>query len=327
MQDDVIPDPAEFAIPLPNTNSFNRKGINPQSLLTTRTLGVASSNTTFTISYRYGGGTSHNVSENSIGEITDLRMFFPKNPDPNLGQAVTNSTQVLNLEPARGGENIPSINDFKNLAAAIKNSQERIVTKEDLLARVYTIPSNFGRVFRAAIRQNIDNPLSTNLYVVGRDENGDLTTTTDTLKLNLAKYLNTYRLISDAIEILDCPIVNFQLSYSVIIDPEYVTEQVIQNINTELVNYFSVVNAQIDKPIYTAEIISILFSIDGVLSIPESGALKFTNLVGTINNKIYSDFYYDFKIGTLKQKGVIVPPPGGIFEMKYPSINIIGKSV
>jgi hypothetical protein len=327
LQDDAIPDPTEFAISLPNTKTFSRKAINPQNLLNTRTLGVANENVSLSITYRYGGGLTHNVTTNSITLVKNLNIFFPLNPSPTLGQAITNSLEVTNLSPAVGGENPLTSDELKTLTTTIKNSQERIVTKEDLLARVYTMPTNFGRVFRAASRSNPDNPLATRLYITSRDKNGNLAMSSDALKLNLVKYLNQYRMISDAIDIMDSPIVNIKISFSVVINPQYNSSLVIKDIINEMQNFFNYRNLQIDKPINITELINIIFSIDGTISLPSENGLKITNLVGIINNKNYSNYSYDIKNATLKQKGIILPPVGGIFEVKYPNFDIEGFSV
>ena len=327
LQDDAIPDPTEFAISLPNTKTFSRKAINPQNLLNTRTLGVANENVSLSITYRYGGGLTHNVTTNSITLVKNLNIFFPLNPSPTLGQAITNSLEVTNLSPAVGGENPLTSDELKTLTTTIKNSQERIVTKEDLLARVYTMPTNFGRVFRAASRSNPDNPLATRLYITSRDKNGNLAMSSDALKLNLVKYLNQYRMISDAIDIMDSPIVNIKISFSVVINTQYNSSLVIKDIINEMQNFFNYRNLQIDKPINITELINIIFSIDGTISLPSENGLKITNLVGKINNKNYSNYSYDIKNATLKQKGIILPPVGGIFEVKYPNFDIEGFSV
>ena len=327
LQDDAIPDPTEFAISLPNSKTFSRKAINPQNLLSTRTLGVANENVSLSITYRYGGGLSHNVTTNSITLVKNLNIFFPLNPPQSLGQSITNSLEVTNILPAAGGENPLTTDELKTLITTIKNSQGRIVTKEDLLARVYTMPTNFGRVFRAATRSNPDNPLATKLYITSRDKNGNLAMSSDALKLNLVKYLNQYRMISDAIDVMDSPIVNIKISFRVVINPQYNSSLVIKDIINEMQDFFNYRNLQIDKPINITELINIIFSIDGTISLPSENGLKITNLVGNINNKNYSNYSYDITNATLKQKGIIVPPIGGIFEVKYPNFDIEGYSV
>lgn len=327
MQDDIIPDPTEFAIPLPNYKTFSKAPLNPQNLLTTRTLGVAASNVTVTIRYRAGGGLSHNVLPSTITKISGLDIFFPLNPTVNVGQTVTNSVKVTNINAARGGEDQPSVTELRNLVSSIRNSQERIVTKEDLMARIYTLPTNFGRVFRAGVRSNPDNPLATRLYVVSRDYFGNLTMSTDTLKKNLIKHLNSYRMATDAIDILDAPIVNLKIDFMVIIDPSYQQNTVLQACIDELTSYFDTKNCQIDKPINMTEVSNIIYSVKGVTSMPQNSPIRFTNMTGDFNNRLYSDYYFNVKLGTVANKGLLFPPEGGIFEVRYPEFDIVGRSV
>src|SRR5581483_5595249 len=249
LNDDIIPDPSSFAISFPYTTTFSRISVNPQQLLQTTTMGVAAANTTYQITYRYGGGLSHNVPANQIQSVRQLNMIFPGNPTPALAGAVRSSLTLTNKVQASGGEDAPSADDLKSLIPSIRNSQERIVTREDLLARVYTIPANFGRVFRCAARSNPNNPLATLLYIVSRNTQGQLITSPDTLKQNLVKYLNPYRMISDAIDILDARIVDLQFTFDVLIDPSLNRTIVIQNIITALTSFFAVQNFQIDQPI------------------------------------------------------------------------------
>ena len=62
------------------------------------------------------------------------------------------------------------------------------------------MPTNFGRIFRVGISSNRNNPMATVLHVLSRDRHGKLVTTPDTLKKNIRKYINDFRLISDAID-------------------------------------------------------------------------------------------------------------------------------
>jgi len=57
----------------------------------------------------------------------------------------------------------------------------------------------------------------------------------------------------------------------------------------------------------------------GVVSIID---LKFTNLRGTVQEKIYSDASFNVSANT--KKGIIIGPPGSIFEIKYPDFDIVG---
>ena len=180
-------------------------------MLKTKTLGIYSANSQATVTYRYGGGLSHNVPPETINIINQLLINFPLNPTVDITSFVRGKLSVLNKKQASGGEDAPSIDQLKSLVPSAKNAQERIVTKEDLLSRVYSIPSNFGRVYRAAVRSNPNNPLSTQLFIVSRTPESKLITSADTLKENLKKYLAPYRLVNDAIDILDAYIINLSL--------------------------------------------------------------------------------------------------------------------
>jgi hypothetical protein len=321
LQDDIIPDPSSFAISFPYKRTFSRIPVNPQQLLSTTTLGVAAAGTTYSMTYRYGGGLAHNVPVNNIQNPRTVNLVFPSNPSPAIAGAVKSSLECNNKIPASGGEDAPTSDDLKQLIPSVKNSQERIVTREDLLARVYTIPANFGRVFRAAVRNNPNNPLATQLYIISRDANNNLITSPDSLKTNLRKYLNPYRMISDAVDILDARVVDLQFSFDVMIDPSLNRTIVLQNALTKLQTYFDIGNFHIDMPIVLSDLNNVLFQIPGIMSINQ---IQFTNVVGLVNNLQYSTVTFDVNSNT--RSGLMFPPAGGIFEVKYPQFDIIAKA-
>lgn len=318
----VIPDPSEFAIPLPFSKTFSRVAVNPERLLNTSTLGVCGANTELYIEYRAGGGMSHNVPAGTITNITNLSIFFPENPSAGRQAQIRNTVEASNPEPASGGEDAPSSQDLLSVISSVKSSQERIVTKEDLLARVYTMPSNFGRVFRASIMKNPNNPLAAQLFIISRDPNYNLVTSPDSLKSNLRKYLNSYRMVSDAIDILDAPVVNMQLLFQIVADPSVNKATLLQSIISDLRTQLSVRNFQINQPIVTSDIMSTIYSKKGVIAVDK---VEFKNIYGIVKNLEYSPIIYDIKSNT--RNSLIYPPPGGIFEFRYSDINIIGKTV
>lgn len=321
-QEDIIPDPSEFAVPLYGKQTFTRFSLDPSKLLQTNTLGVVAENASIYVSYRYGGGLKHNVSPNSILNVSLLQMSFPGSPPLAMMQEIRAKVEVTNPEAASGGEDAPTINELKTKIPASKNAQNRIVTKEDLLARVYTMPSNFGRVFRAGVRANTNNPLATQLFIVSRDNNGNLTVSPDSLKKNLVTYLNSYRMISDAIDILDVKIVNLTVDFKVTVDLAYNKSVVIQSVIDKLVEYFNIKNFEIDQPIILADITNVIYNSEGILSV-ESVRVK--SKTGNVGERTYSNNFFDVDSNTIK--GIVIPPPGGMFEIKYPDDDIIGNSI
>lgn len=321
LEDDAVPDPTDFAISLPYSKTFSRITVNPLQLLNTRTLGIYSANSQLTITYRYGGGLLHNAPARTITSVSKLLIDFPSNPPMNVISSIRDSLRVLNKNPASGGEEAPVVEQLTALIPAAKNAQERIVTREDLLARIYSIPSNFGRVFRAAVRSNPNNPLATQLFIVSRTSNSTLITSPDTLKENLRKYLQPYRLVSDAIDILDAYVINLSLLFDVVADPSLNKQILLQDIITRLVNRLDVKNFSIDQPIVISDIQNLIYNTPGVITVTN---IEFRNMKGVVNNLQYSDDSFDVNSHT--RKGMLYPPAGGIFEFRFPDVDIIGRT-
>ena len=230
--------------------------------------------------------------------------------------------ETTNVNKALGGDAAPTINELRARIPAFRNAQSRIVTAPDLLARVYTLPSSFGRVFRAGVRSNPNNPLATQLHVISRDAQGRLTPAPDSLKLNLRQYLNPFRMISDAVDVLDSPIVNIQIEYQVAVSPTANRPLVIQTINQRLKKFLDIRERQIDQPISLSDVRNLIFNNTGVISVT---GLKVRNLTGAIEGNTYSNVQYDVQGNTLKDH--IFPPNGGIFEVRFPNLDIIGSAV
>ncbi len=323
LDDDILPDPSEVALPLyGDRKTFSKTAIDPNSLLKTRSLGVSPTNTTLTILYRAGGGLSHNVSSNSIRTIVSLNTRFGLSVPATKIAQIRSSIEIKNESSATGGENIPSLNEFRSIALNFKNSQSRIVTRPDLIARVYSMPPNFGRVFRVGTRSNPTNPLSSLLYIVSRDQDEHLTISPDSLKRNLSKYLNQFRLTSDAYDIIDASIVNYQFNYNVVLAENVDATTTLQTINDKIADYLNIGNFQIDQPIVVSDILNLILNQFGVISLEK---YKFNSRTGTIDGRVYSDITYNLTSNT--SRGLISPPVGGIFELKYPDYDIIGNSV
>jgi len=322
LDNDVIPDPSEFAIPLFGKKNFERFSIDPNNLLNTRTLGVCPQGTILSINYRYGGGLSHNVASETIRTISTLLMTFPRNPTPALAAQVRTTVDVTNPSQAAGGENAPTINELKAKVPSARNAQQRIVTREDLLARVYTMPSSFGRVFRAGVRNNPANPQAAQLFIISRDSNKNLIQSPDSLKGNLITFLNQFRMISDAIDILDAPVANIGIEFEIVTDPQINKNIVVQNIISRLKQFFKIDNFQIDQPIRMSDVQNIIFNNNGVISVTQ---LRFKNITGTKDGRSYSG--NSLNIATNTVRGLLFPPSGGMFEVKYPDFDILGASV
>ena len=328
LDDDIIPDVSEFAVPLFGKRNFSRFTLNPQNLLRTTTLGVIAPNSTITVLYRYGGGLTHNVGPRSIRGIAKTLISFPNNPSVTDAQFVRSSMDAVNFDSASGGEDAPTIDELKERVPGFKASQSRVVTKEDLLARIYTMPSNFGRVFRAAVHQSAINPLASELYIISRDSDSVLTVSPDRLKENIATYINEFRLTNDAIDILDARVVNVGIDFSISSEPGANRQLIKQLIVQKLKQYFDIKNFEIDQPVMINDIENIIFNSVGVLSVNRVDVINiFGDVLETSSSeaRIYSSEQWDTKAAT-KNK-IIFPPKGGMFEVRFKDFDIRGVIV
>lgn len=320
--DDIFPDPSNITIPLYGKKEITRFSLDPNALLKSRTMGVAPTSTTITVTYRAGGGPSHNVGANFIRNIKTLRMSFKSGAKASNTAAIRASVDVINEAPAIGGKIAPTIDELRSLIPASRNMQSRIVTKTDLLSRVYSLPMKFGNVYKAGVMQDQNNPMSTQLFVLSRDNLGKLIISPDSLKQNLKIYLNEYRLISDAIDVLDGSIINFSVAAKIIPAPNTNPADVIKAVISAIQGNFDTKKTQIDQPIVTSEIVSSIINVPGVLSLID---LTFNGISGYYDGKQYSNFSFDMNLNNIR--GLIIGPPGSIFELRYPNTDVIVSTI
>jgi hypothetical protein len=197
----------------------------------------------------------------------------------------------------------------------------RIVTQQDLLARLYTMPSEFGRVYRAGIRKNEEDPLSSELYITSLNNEGNLSVSSDSLKKNISKYINEFRLISDSVKVFDATIINYSIEFTIVCNPNANKNLVLANVIDEITKVSDIKYFQVDQPIVRSDVVNAIISTQGVLSLV---SLEFNNMRGIIGQHGYSDFDFDLNANTYK--GLIVGPPGSIFELRYPGKNIVGSA-
>jgi len=320
-ENDLMPDPSEIAINLYGKRNFTNFSIDTNNLLKTDTLGISPTGTTLTIKYRVGGGISHNARKNTVNSISLFSLDFNQSTPVSVRTEIRNSIQVDNPAAAFGGENQPTLEELRFVGINSRSMQSRIVSKEDLVARIYTMPSNLGRVFRAAAISNLDNPFSSSLFILTRDSQLNLIPATDTMKNNIKNFLNRFRLVSDSIDIFDSPVVNIKISYDVAVDPLYNKNSVIKTINNKISSFMKIEGFQIGTPIVKSDISRIILGTSGVTSINE---VKISNMTGKANENTYSSFSYSIENNTFNE--IVYPPEGGIFQLKYPGTDIVGMA-
>lgn len=320
--DELVPNVAAYSLPLAGRSSLSSFSIDPQNFLRTRSLGLSPHNTTITVRYRVGGGEETNVPARAIRQAAAARLSFPSsNLDPMKKGRVEGSVGCINLSSMGGGGPPETVREIKANGAAYFAAQNRAVTREDIIARVLSIPAKFGRPEKVFVKTSEDSQFSYDVHVLSIDSEGYLTRAYPTLKSNIATYLKKFRMLTDGVNILDANILDLRCHFGILAAPGKNRSEVISNCILVLQERLRLEMMQIGQPIIISDIISLLQSVAGVVSVYE---LTFTNVFGVIDGLSYSDSR--FNISDSLRDGMLICPPEAIFQMKYPSKNIIGSA-
>jgi hypothetical protein len=346
--EEILPNPDNVGSNLYKAKTDLSQTIDPSNFLYTKTYGVAPANTTLTVTYRVGQGVADNVISKDLTQIINIEFENETTPT-NTAQwnTIKNSVAVINEEAASGGKVEDSVEDVRNNTMAFFASQNRLVTAEDYVVRAYAMPAQFGAVAKAYVAPDyqiksynrmvsgvasagslqIPNPLAINLYTCGYNSNGNLAPLNSATKQNLKNYISYYRMLTDAVNIKDVYIINIGINFEVVVLPNYNSNEVLLRCINELKKYFSIPDAQINRPILLSDIYVLLDRVDGVQTVirPDLNGVGGLQIVNKYNG-VYSSHVYDIKKAT--RNGIIYPAKDpSIFEVKYPDLDIRGKVV
>lgn len=324
-------------------NLLGNTSLNNLNFLNSSTFGLAPTNITLTVRYLVGGGEQSNAAANTIVNIEEPIILNDASQytttEIQLYNSAVQSLSITNEIPATGGGGVETADEIKENALLFFNAQNRVVTAEDYIIRAYSLPSRYGRVAKAyAIRDEqinqiqalgeqlyVNNPVkpnAINLYTLGYDNAGKLSTLNTVVKDNLARYLEQYRLLTDDINILDAFVINIGVNFDIVVFRNYNMNDVLVRCIGEIQNYFDIKKWNIGQPIILADLFSNLRMIDGVQTVRDitiSNKYKFRDGDG------YENHRYD--IATANINGIIYPSlDPSIFELRYPQTDIRGTA-
>ena len=332
---ELIPNPKNVGNGLLSVRNEIDIDIDPSNFLYTRAYGQAPANTTLTIQYSVGTGLSDNVESNVLTKISEIKFNDDVNSSTNASALnfIKNTVTVNNPEAAAGARTADSLQDIKNNALANFATQARLVTREDYIIRTYSMPAKFGSIAKAYIipddqisqkdmqQSRIANPLAMNLYVLGFNQNKQLTHLNDAVKENLKTYLDHYRILTDAVNIKNAFIINIGIQFEITVLSNYNSNEVLLNCINAIKTYFSIDSWQINQPIIKSDLVNTIGSVRGVQNVVN---VVFENLYDTEFN--YSGNVYDLNAST--KNGIIYPSlDPSIFELKFPDQDIKGRVV
>jgi hypothetical protein len=362
--DEVIyPNSELVGIGLNNISNLNLN-YDTSKLLNSETFGQSPSNTVLTVQYLVGGGlTSNSPSDTikNISSVTFLNDVSGLNPSQNsLLTTVKNSFRISNPNPAVGGQNEESVEEIRQNALANFGSQNRTVTVDDYISRIYSIPPRFGSIAKVMVIPNSDlsistnqtllngfvnnenqttlinnslennfrkvnfdvsNPFSLNLYVLSYNSNKNLTQTNEALVYNIRHYLQKYKIISDSINIIDGYIINIGVDFKILVYNNFNKKEVLDQCLQKAKDFFNVDKWYFNQPININQLELELAKVEGVQSISE---VVFKNL--NQNDGNYSPHEYNLSEATHNK--IIYPSlDPSVFEVKFPDNDIRGAVI
>lgn len=317
---DLIPDLGDLSLPAYGKDSFSDFSIDPQNFLRTRTLGLCPVNTTLTVKYRVGGGIDTNTGAMDLNNVSSATFDVGDSSlDQSIVRNISNTFSVQNVLPIQGGKEELSLEEIRALISANFASQSRIVTAEDYIARTLSMPARFGSIFRAATKPGQINKNSIEVVVLSQNSSGQVVIAPQTLKENLKKYLDRFRLATSAIEILDGEIINIGINFGVLVDSAYNKSEVLSNCINSLSDFFKIEKWQMLQPINLTDLFSLLAQVDGVVSVFN---LEIVNYAHSFEGRTYSSTAYDITSNT--KNGIVYCKENSIFEILYPNKDIRG---
>jgi len=331
--EEIIPNPKNVGHGLEYLRRTTTSTVDPTNFLYTSTYGIAPSNTTLTVTYSVGGSLEENVGVHSIVNITNV-TYLNETGTINLDDT-KESLAVTNSEPALGGRGKQHLEGIRQNAMASFAAQNRAITREDYIARVYSMPSKFGAISKAYIvgdtqinttdktypAETIANQYALNLYILAQDATGCFTEANQALLENLRTYISQYRMLTDALNIKAAFIINLGINFEVIPKPNYNSNEIVLKCVSRLKTLLHRDRMQINGALNISSIISDLDGLEGVQSIP---TLEFVNMHKASSG--YSGNEYQMN-GAVKNNILYPSLDPSIFEIKYPDGDIKGRAI
>ena len=325
----IVPNPSTIGNVLEIGNAAQLDvSFDPANMMHTRAYGQAPSSN-LTIKYLKGGGIESNVLSGAITKVVSKTISLDEDGlDSTTLTTVKDSIAVTNETPATGGRSAETNEEIRQNALGAYASQNRAVTKEDYISRVYAMPQKFGSIAKAYIASDDKinnsaepNPLALNMYVLSYDASNNLATTNTTAKKNLQTYLSQYRILTDGINIRNGFPINIGIDFEIVVLPSFNGKEVLLHTIDMIKKYFEIDKWQFNQPIMIGDLVAKMSVVEGVQAVAKI----------EIKNNASADSGYSgnsYNIGSATINNVIYPSQDPcIFEVKYPDKDIRGKIV
>lgn len=320
-ESNVIADPAEVAMDVFGKTYVTNTTFDPSRLTKNESMGIVPSDTTLTINYRSTNPTNSNLAVGALTRVKSALLDFEdrNNLSTTSVSEVISSIEISNEEPIVGDVTNPTSSEIKRRIFDTFPTQNRAVTQADYENMIYRMPSKFGSIKRCSAQRDPDSRRrNINIYVISEDNFNNLTLTNNTIKNNLKTWMNNYRMLSDTIDVLDAFIINYGIEFvvhpSIGADRFTLVDECINILRDKYTNEKLFIGEHID----VAGIYTTLSGVEGVLSVSN---IKIVNK----NGSNYSSTQFDINENTSPDGSSIIIPRNAVAELKFPTVDIVGK--
>lgn len=275
-------------------------------------------NTTLFVRYRVGGGKDSNLGVNVITNVDDVE-FVVSGPVSSVNSQVVQSLKVLNITPAVGGADAPTIEEIRNMVSYNFAAQNRAVTLNDYKSLIETMPSTYGAPAKVNVMEE-DNKIRVKL--LSYDEKGNLTdTVSTTLKNNILSYLSEYKMINDYIDIVSGEVIDMGLEIDLNIDKNVNQTDIIQTVIDDVISYFDISKRKMGDPLFVGDLNKIIGNVSGVVNVIETRV--FNKVGGEYSSAQVTQEYKDANTKEIRQSdSIIFMKSNQIFQIRFPNVDI-----
>jgi hypothetical protein len=275
-------------------------------------------NSTLFVRYRVGGGKDSNLGVNVITNVDDVE-FAVSGPVSSVNSQVVQSLKVLNITPAVGGADAPTIEEIRNMVSYNFAAQNRAVTLNDYKSLIETMPSTYGAPAKVNVMEE-DNKIRVKL--LSYDERGNLTdTVSTTLKNNILSYLSEYKMINDFIDIVSGEVIDMALEIDLNIDKNVNQTDIVQTVIDDVISYFDFGKRKMGDPLFVGDLNKIVGNVSGVVNVIETRV--FNKVGGEYSSAQVSQTYKDANTKEIAQSdSIIFMKSNQIFQIRFPNVDI-----
>ena len=219
--------------------------------------------------------------------------------------------ELDNNSPASILSNPNSLEEFTGLVQSLGGGNK---TEDEIKTEVTK--------FLGGKKNNItekNNPFAINLYVLGYNNNKNISALNQAVKENLKTYISEYRMLTDGVNLIDGFVINIGCDFEIRVYGGYNKREVLVKVQQSLANYFNIDNWTFNMAINVSEIELLIAGVEGVQSVPKCEIVN--KCLGS-----YSSHSYNISDAT---KGKMVYPSldPSIFEVKFPNKDLKGRVV